>query len=167
MSNSSTGFTGLIISSRTWLERLVAFVVSFVARKPRPFLDTPKRSRVGEPITDWEQKVMILHGRRYNPPLYCCPDCEDGQPLYEGPEGGMAINMLCRCCGARFNIYMLGLPGIHGERLESLPVEPKAVPKCGKVCDECDIACASMCNRSVHHKGLCTCEAHQNIHLVG
>lgn len=33
-----------------------------------------------------------------------CPDC--GGTLYEGPQGGLAVNVRCGSCGAQFNLVV-------------------------------------------------------------
>jgi hypothetical protein len=50
-----------------------------------------------------------------------CPDC--GARLYEGPEGGGSINLICKTCGSKFNW------GWFGERINE-PLVLVAYNKC-------------------------------------
>jgi hypothetical protein len=61
-----------------------------------------------------------------------CPDC--GEPLYMGPEGGVAQNLLCLTaeqnknangCGSRFNtaMYILGTDVCYAVRLTDSPLQ--------------------------------------------
>lgn len=41
-----------------------------------------------------------------------CPDCKSKE-FWEGPRGGMAMNITCAKCGSRFNI----VPGLFCQRI--------------------------------------------------
>jgi len=49
-----------------------------------------------------------------------CPDC-GSTDFYEGPHGGMNVNVECAECGARFNI-MPGMKGPLGKQRLRKPV---------------------------------------------
>jgi hypothetical protein len=57
-------------------------------------MKTEGTSKKGESCTEEESKMVGSH---------LCPDC--GGPLYDGPCGGLSINMYCgnQKCGSRFN----------------------------------------------------------------
>lgn len=62
-----------------------------------------KRStKDGERLTDDERALMSAGD------VLVCPDCQTGT-LQRGPEAGMAVNVLCPHCGAKFNIMADGL----------------------------------------------------------
>lgn len=43
-----------------------------------------------------------------------CPDCK-GDKFYEGPHGGMSVNVMCSGCKSEFNITP-GIPGTFGKQ---------------------------------------------------
>jgi ribosomal protein S27E len=39
-----------------------------------------------------------------------CPNCKKKTEFYEGPHGGISINIKCASCGAKFNVTpMIGI----------------------------------------------------------
>ncbi len=55
-----------------------------------------------------------------------CPDCR-GEHFLEGPHGGLAVNIECSNCGARFNIVPR-LAGRFGKQRIGRPTRPAAEP---------------------------------------
>lgn len=45
-----------------------------------------------------------------------CPDCGSGD-FYEGPRGGLSVNIKCAGCGSEFNVAMAGGSLLVGERI--------------------------------------------------
>jgi hypothetical protein len=58
------------------------------------------------PLSDAVFKEYLLKNK-------CCPDCKS-ESFYEGPTGGMSINIKCSVCGSFFNDSgLFGIERIH------------------------------------------------------
>jgi len=67
------------------------------------------KSKDGERLTAWE-KLFIWRSLQKDGTI-TCPNCESAK-MYEGPSGGMSVNIRCPKCGQGVNF--LWLPGCKG-----------------------------------------------------
>ena len=57
-----------------------------------------------------------------------CPDCHK-EDLYEGPHGGMMMNIRCSFCGSKFNIPDPEFPGLPMGNCEMMERISEKSPK--------------------------------------
>jgi DNA-directed RNA polymerase subunit RPC12/RpoP len=70
------------------------FMKKVAATPQESTLSSIKKSKIGEDLLSDEQKALE-EGR--------CPDCSSTD-FFEGPCGGMSVNIKCAHCGSKFNV---------------------------------------------------------------
>lgn len=73
-------------------------------KKPEVVIKT--KSADGERLTAWEK--LFLWKQLQKDGTVICPNCESAR-MYQGPQGGMSVNIRCPKCGQGVNF--LWLPG--------------------------------------------------------
>ena len=67
------------------------------------------KSTDGQRLTDWEKDFIMKQMEKDG--TITCPNCESAK-MYEGPSGGMSVNIRCPNCGQGINFIIL--PGCKG-----------------------------------------------------
>jgi transcription elongation factor Elf1 len=69
------------------------------------------KSKDGEKLTEWEK--LFLWKQLELDKTVTCPNCESAK-MFEGPQGGMSVNIRCPKCGQGINfLWLPGCKDVH------------------------------------------------------
>lgn len=97
-----------------WLRKLAGKTSVMAEVMPQP-----DRSHGLVDLTEWERGfIQRTRGK--------CPDCEVGE-MYQGPRGGLSVNVRCGSCSAKFNLAVVNGQVLFAQRIGVPTVQKRGV----------------------------------------